>query len=725
MLLDVLAVLVLVALAVVGLATSYLGWGFLALAEIAAAIGVLVALATARIPGIVLVAIAPVVAVLFAGPVALRSNGLGGGIPDGETLAAVLQGSWSGWGELLTTLAHVDLAGPPALVPYLLGYVGGLLGTVWALRTRSAGGPALPLLGVLVVVLLLRDPGGGLLAWHPVGFAVVAVCWVVLRGLEFTPEHASDIRGSSHGRVTRALVAVLVVAAALLVAIPVTSGNAASGGESLRGRIGELPEVSELDSPLRNFRAYTTPAPGVENLHDKVLFVVAGAPRGTRVRLQTLDRYDGTSWVADNDTMADSTVDRFLRMDTLVENDTRGRRVQVQVDLRRPYRTAWVPTIGSLRSLQFLYGDAETQREELRYNLATSSAVVPVGVRGAHDYEITAIVPEDRLTRRMRPWPGPVQPVEGVRRADPLVSRVLASDAPPMRKLFVLARYLREEGRFSDGVAEGEEQYRSGHDRSRLFAQFLLAPRPVGNDEQYAAAMAVLANRIGVPARVVVGATVPRDGKVRGADVEAWVEVRVADGSWRTLETRRFMGNRPPRRGLSPAPRPRMRLGAPVTPPPVTPPEVARQEAAQDRVAAERRSVVVRTLPWLVPLVLALVVPLTKHVRRRLRRTRGRPSDQMAAAWTELVDHARDLGIPVRPHATRPAQARVLASAGALSRRGDDGVFGAEEPDVAEVKAYWDQVMRERAVLGRQRPLRRRMWAPFNPVTLLRRLGSD
>jgi transglutaminase-like putative cysteine protease len=727
MLLDVIAVLALVALAVVGLATSFAGWGFLVLAEVAAVLGVLVALSTARWPVAVVVAVAPVVAVLLAGPVALRSPGLGGGIPDAQTFAEVLKGSWTGWGELLTTLAFVDLAGPPAMVPYLLGYAGGLVGSLWALRSRSAGGPVLPLLGVLVVVLLLREPGDGLLEWHPVGFAVVAIAWVAFRGLQFTPERSDDIRGSAHGRVGRGVMAVVVVASALLVAIPLTSGSAASRGESLHGRLGELPDVSELSSPLRNFRAFTPPPPGVENLHDNVLLVVAGAPRGSRVRFQTLDRYDGTAWVADNHTMTGTSEDRFLRMDSRVDNPTEGRRIQVQVGVNPGYRSAWVPTIGSLTSLRFLYSEGDSRREELRYNLATSTAVTPLGLKAVHDYEFTAIKPEeDRVGPRMRPWPGRVLSVKGARRADPLVRRVLASEAPPMRKVFVLAEYLREEGRFSNGAAPGEEQYRSGHDRRRIFGEFLLAPRPVGNDEQYAAAMAVLANRVGVPARVVVGAPVPRDGKVRGSDVEAWVELRVADGSWRTLETDRFMGNRPPRPGMTAAPRPSLRLGGAATPPPpVTPPELAREEQARDRSDAQRRSVLVRLLPWVIPLVLALVVPLTKLVRRRFRRTRGRPSDQMAGAWAELVDHARDLGIPVRPHATRPAQARVLALAGELSRQGDDGVFGVEEPDPEEVSAYWEQVMRERKVLERQQPLLRRLWAPFSPGTLVRRPGSD
>ena len=80
----------------------------------------------------------------------------------------------------------------------------------------------------------------------------------------------------------------------------------------------------------------------------------------------------------------------------------------------------------------------------------------------------------------------------------------------------------------------------------------MLATPSVGNDEQYAAAMALMANRLRVPARVVVGAVVPANGVVKGKDVEAWVELRAADGTWQTLETDRFMSRRPPPRERDP-----------------------------------------------------------------------------------------------------------------------------------------------------------------------------
>jgi hypothetical protein len=519
-----------------------------------------------------------------------------------------------------------------------------------------------------------------------------------------------------------------VVGAALLVAVPLTAGSTATSGATLRGRLGALPDLTDLDSPLRSFRTYTKQTASTQdNVNDKLLVTVTGAPRGSRLRLLTLDRYDGQSWTADNNTVTGTADDRFLRVDTRVETSTSGRRIRVQVGIEKAYRSAWVPTIGSLTSLRFLYTDAETRRNELRYDVATSTAVIPLGLRPGNDYEFTAVVPDDRLSRTMRPWPTPVLDVQDARAADPLIRRVLASPAPAMRKVFVLAGYLRANGRYSDGSGPGETQYRAGHDSNRLIRDFLLSGHIVGDDEQYAAAMALLANRVGVPARVVVGAVVPENGKVRGADVQAWVELRVADGSWRTLPTSQFMGHRPPRPGMPAAPRPRMAAVPPVAEPqePPTAPEIALKKQARDRAHASRRSFLVRLLPALLPLAVVLLVPVTKLVRRRVRRTRGRPSDRMAAAWTELVDHARDLGIPVRVHASRPAQARVLARAGPLSRSGDDGVFAEEQPDEATVEAYWEQVMRERRPLGEGQRAWRRWWAPFNPVTLLRRRSLD
>ena len=61
--------------------------------------------------------------------------------------------------------------------------------------------------------------------------------------------------------------------------------------------------------------------------------------------------------------------------------------------------------------------------------------------------------------------------------------------------------------------------------------------------------MALVATRLGVPARVVVGARVPEDGVVKGNDVVAWVELRIRDDGRvvaRACPAATYMSFRPP-----------------------------------------------------------------------------------------------------------------------------------------------------------------------------------
>ena len=726
--LDALAVLALVGLAELALANTFEGGDYLVVAGVAAVLGLLVAVLTARLPSGVLVGAVPVVALVFGGPVALHSKGLGLGVPGAATLADVLQGTLRGWGELLTTLPWVDLSGSPAMVPFLLGYLGAVLAGAVAFRTRSAGAPLVPLLAALAVALLVRRPdgtGSDRLDWYPVAFAALAIGWLVVRSLRVAP--GASAAGAGHGRVARTAVATSLVAAALLVAVPVTipfsaSGAPVSEGVALREHRAALVDVTALDSPLRRFRTFTDQGPGsLENVHDKVLFTVRGAPAGSRVRMVTLDRYDGREWLPGNDTEPGTADDSFLRIDSRVDNPRRGRVVRAQVSVTKAYRSAWMPTVGSLTSLQLIFADPREQRGEMRYNLATSTAVLPTGVGNKDPYEFTSVVPAAGVDASTPGWDGPVQPVVGLHRLDAFLPAVLDANLPPMRKVFVLAGYLRDQGRYSDGARPGEQRYLPGQDLDRLVDGFLLGARPVGDDEQYAAAMALLANRVGVPARVVVGAVLPHNGKVRGEDVHGWVELRVADGSWRTLPTRAFMSRTPPVRTLPPAP-------PPLPPSKTSPSERPEQPRTQDQPKSRHHAdgatgSVLHLLPWLALLVLALVVPALKGVRRHRRRTRGRTADRIAGGWAELVDRAGDLGIPVSVQASRPAQARVLVLPGgeALSQAADDGVFAAEEPSEAAVEAFWDQMLAERRELGEGRRLVRRLWAPFNPASLWRR----
>jgi hypothetical protein len=307
----------------------------------------------------------------------------------------------------------------------------------------------------------------------------------------------------------------------------------------------------------------------------------------------------------------------------------------------------------------------------------------------------------------------------------------------PMERLFAIAHHLKKDGKYSDGVGAAEQIYHPGHNQFRLSDdQGGLNSRVlVGDDEQYAAWMALLANRIGVPARVVLGAVTPASGVVRGRDVHAWVEVRVADNSWRTLPTDSFMDHDKP--AAQPPQTEQQLTGAVVPPPqPLPPPSAVGDQADTDLRAQKSKkaapkphappaaSALSTVTHWVataltyggVPLlVVALLVGAIvglKALRRRRRRQAGRVSSRFVGGWRELVDHARDLGqpIPVAAGVTRREQSHAfdLHAALGLARRADSHVFGPRDPEPDAAAAYWRDIDAERhsmsaAVSRRQR----------------------
>ena len=99
-------------------------------------------------------------------------------------------------------------------------------------------------------------------------------------------------------------------------------------------------------------------------------------------------------------------------------------------------------------------------------------------------------------------------------------------------KLRAVAGQMRTEGTYTDGGTPNsfEKVYLPGHAAARL-SRFVNSTKLAGNDEQYAATLALAGQRLGIPSRVVMGAEPEPGGEVRGRDVHAWVEVRLDDGS--------------------------------------------------------------------------------------------------------------------------------------------------------------------------------------------------
>jgi hypothetical protein len=232
--------------------------------------------------------------------------------------------------------------------------------------------------------------------------------------------------------------------------------------------------------------------------------------------------------------------------------------------------------------------------------------------------------------------------------------------------------------------------------------------------------MALAANRLGVPARVVVGARPGPRGWVHGRDVFAWVELRVGDGSWRVLPLSAFMSHREPRRSEPPRTSPERyveRTTPRVTEQPTQRPGHATGTAGTAGPEDERPG-----LPWwlLVPSVV-WVVPAIKWLRRRRRRRLRRVSLRFAGGWSELLDLAVDRGRPVPPELPRIVQARLLGRGEDLARIADEQVFAPERPDSAAAASFWRGIDRERRAMAREVGPARRGLAFWSPRSLLRR----
>jgi hypothetical protein len=307
-----------------------------------------------------------------------------------------------------------------------------------------------------------------------------------------------------------------------------------------------------------------------------------------------------------------------------------------------------------------------------------------------------------------------------------------------MGRVLALATYLRENGRYSNGGG-AQSVITAGHGTGRL-TSFLEGKQIIGDDEQYGAAMALLANAVGVPARVSLDGTVEANGTVYGRDVRADVELDTAEYGWVTLPASQFTGTKSPQLQEQK-----------VTPPPqpvkVVPP---RRSDSAPVPAANSSSAVSRTAPppstpgsAIPPIVFILLkyagTPLLavvaagvglfmlKTVRRRGGRTAGPPSARVAGAWRELVDLGRDLGISAgeasAPAATRRefaayAEEHGLGDARAVAVAADAAVFGPADPDDAAVSRVWQLVAAARKAATSGLPLRRRLWVAVSPVSL-------
>lgn len=717
--LDALAVSVLTALALAGLHTSFDGieWIAAGAGGLAVGLGWAYALTALRLNGWTVVLTLFIPYVLTAGAFALGVWTPWLGFPTAGTVEKVVVGTATSWRQLVETVPTLDSAGVVLLIPYLLAMLCGALGGTAAVTTRRPVLPALPLVLALAVALVVgtADPFSVLV--QGVGFGAVALLWIGHRSARWLTDEDRSGRVSTG----RTVASVVVVGLAVALVLPLASQTPARPRWVVREALTPY-DSSRATTPLTVFRSFR---PGHEGkpAHEP-LFEVKGAPEDTLLRIAVLDGYDGERFYAVSD-RPDDVRDRFMRISSRIDDPGRGRRKQALVKVRGTWLLDWMPVVGRVQSLEFLRDRSRSRRDAIRYNRSTNAALLRGGGLVVGDeYTVETLVARDRLRPRMDPWPERDEDLyEAAAFLDPVLATWADPAKDPMVQVFEIADRMHDLGAYSDGEPGWQERWTAGQDPERLVQGFLQAPQMVGNDEQYASAMALMANRLGVPARVVVGARVRRKGVVRPRHIGAWVEVRVADGSWRTLPTGMFMSRTPP---LRDDPEPQMPQQQPQQPKDPDQPEKPRKRKRdkerknKDRKEEERQQE--DEQPWwllgLLPVVAVGSVPVAKRVRRSRRRGARTPAGRALGGWAEVVDAATDLGVPlvVRP---RPEQAAALGVDPALGRAADAAAFTDQTPDLGD--DHWARVEAARATLRERTPVWRRWLAVVNPRSLLRR----
>ena len=716
---DAAFALALTGLALVGWSTTIGGrtWWLMALgAAVAATLGVLGLVSSGYGTGAT-VALLTGGYVLVAGPVATGEAHLRGlaFLGDGAV------GTADAWARLLGTHPPVAGTGAVLLAPLLLAMVAAGLGTSLALTTTRPGPPLVPALTALLVVLLTgpREPTSLLLQGG--AFGVVAVAWLMLRGARRDPA----VRGFDAGSRERVLVALVMVVVAA--GLSVGAAGAADPDRVVLRTFVDGYDPSAIVTPLDEFRTYTEQRadfPG--NVYRRQLLRVFGAPEGLRLRFAVLDQYDGTSWHASDPAHLDpdDPDDRYLRVSEEIDASTTGAPLSIAVRVADAWDRPWVPTAGDLTSFEFSFAD-DDRLQQLRYNPAADGAIMTDLLTPDDDYAFTAVLGDDTLDRSQQPGPDlDADAARWARFLDEPLAAWAGDTRRPVPALLRFADRLREAGRYTDGAEPWTARYRSGHSVGRLGKGFVLTVPTAGDDEQYAATVALAASRLGVPARVVVGAVVPPSNVVRGKDVSAWVEVQVADGSWRTLPTEEFMGSTPPPREPAPAVPPVRGFPQPPRPPDAPTPQPQPQpdpERADQDTRPDADHAGPTRWPWALLAVLLVgalpgvklarrlrrlrAPPGQQQVRRRLARARGpRPGPRHRGA---LRDHPAGPGPGDGPGGgpRLAGRRRRLRGRGARARFGR-GLLG---PGLGGLRA-----------MAAERPRWRRWWAPFNPASLRR-----
>lgn len=739
-----------IGIAAVSLWPIYQTGQYLVLVVAAVGLGTAIAVlgAVFRWPSWALVVAGFLVFVLAGVPLAVPDETVSGVLPSLEGLQDLISGVALGWKQLLTiTLPVGTYQGllVPALILVLAATIAGLS---VALRAKWGELAVIPPVVVFVVGIVFGPDRDSNPIWRTLallGAILVTLIWRrwrrrrrAIRNLaKATPDADGNplVTTGDGGLIVRGILAGGIILAIAGGAALVTTSTLppTSDRQVLRTAVVQPFDPRDYVSPLAGFRRYLR-----DDKTSQVQFQVTGLPSGARIRIATLDSYDGVVYAVGSSQL-DSASGTFVRIPSTVDQSrVAGTQLSVTVKVEG-YTGVWLPTVGDFESVTFTGSDAAQLDNAFYYNGASETAAVLGGVTAGDSYAITAVLPTQPDAKQLETVsPGSATVPRLAVIPDDLAQHLdgyIAGQTTPGGRLVAMLDGLRQEGYISHGIDPAQPASRSGHAADRI-SELFTDPRMIGDAEQYSVAAALMARQLGFPARVVFG-FVPQGASstadVTGADVSAWIEVDTAQYGWVTIDPNPAARPIPDEQPQDPT---KVARPESIVPPPTdkiepkeaqtTPDSSQNEPDALDPLLVVVLQVLTATgIGALVLLILLspfLVIIAAKVRRRRIRHRARSALQRIRGGWEEFADAVVDHGLQPPPAATRSEIAGVVGTLPSrlLAAVADRAVFAPDEIDPADADRVWDAVADLRASLDAPLTRRQRLWALIS----LRSLGG-
>ena len=681
-------------------------------------------------------------------PLAVPDEAISGVLPSAAGLVDLLSGVALGWKQLLTISLPVG-AYQALLVPALLVVLGTTItGLSIALRARWGELGVIPPVVLFVVGIVFGPDRTSNPVWLALALLVVTLLTLIWRrwrrrreAIRALARSTPDAEGkplataADSGLVGRGVIAGVVILAIAGGAALVTTATLPPTGDRrvLRTAVVQPFDPRDYASPLAGFRRYLR-----DDKTGQVQFQITGLPAGARIRVATLDSYDGVVYAVGSSAV-DSASGTFVRIPSTVDQSrVRGAQLALTVRLEG-YQGVWLPTVGDFESVAFTGGDAAQLDDAFYYNNASGTAAVLGGVTTGDTYSIDAVLPTEPDAKQLAtvsPGSATVPRIgvlpDGL--AQHLDGYVVGKTSPGAR-LVAMLDGLKQEGYISHGIDPAQPASRSGHAADRI-SELFTDPRMIGDAEQYSVAAALMARQLGFPARVVFGFA-PQGSSatldVTGADVSAWIEVDTAEYGWVTIDPNPAARPIPDEQPQDPT---KVARPESIVPPPAdktqtnenqtTPDSTQNEPDALDPVLVVILQVLkISGIVLLVLLILAapfLLIIAAKLRRRRIRNRAPSALQRIRGGWEEFEDAVVDHGLQPPPAATRSEVAAVVGTlpSRVLAAVADRAVFAPDAVDPVDADRVWDAVADLRATLDAPLTRRQRLRALIS----LRSLGG-